>query len=179
MENFNKIYKENKGNIFNYVYFKIRNKSIAEELTDDVFIKANNANFDSEKSAIYTWLVNIANNLIIDYHRAKTAEMRDSNKTSYLSQFITDNGQDNFNTSKDSFCTSTRLDADMLIVESENRTRIAQAFRGLSVTNRKVAIQYFLRERTYNEIANDLSMSLSSVKTNINRSRVKLQTELS
>jgi len=171
MENFNQVYKENKGNVFNYIYFKIRDKEVAEELTNDVFVKANAANYDSQISYIYTWLINISKNEIIDYWRRTHSQKFSIDKKLSISQFSNDDG-------KEFFTMMGCSNADANIVRQEKQARIAQAFRTLKVGHRKVAIAYFLRERKYNEIVEDLSLPLGTVKGMINRSRKMLQAEL-
>jgi DNA-directed RNA polymerase specialized sigma24 family protein len=82
--NLSEIYTKHRNEIFNYVYFKYRNKQVAEEIANDVFIKFSKANYNSELSAIPTFLRNIADNLIIDYWR----KMRVESGKSYYSLFF-------------------------------------------------------------------------------------------
>lgn len=74
--------------IYGYVYLRTgRDQAVAEDLTQDVFVKAWQARdtFNSQKSSIKTWLYIIARNTIIDYWRkqevsgAKSTEFNEEN----------------------------------------------------------------------------------------------------
>lgn len=56
------------------IYNIVRDHDIAEEVMQDVFIKAwNNANsYSAEKGRFFTWILNIARNAAIDKTRSKT-----------------------------------------------------------------------------------------------------------
>lgn len=62
-------YKSVQGVVFNIV----REKEVAEEIAQDVFIKAwNNADsYSAEKGRFFTWIINIARNAAIDKTRSK------------------------------------------------------------------------------------------------------------
>lgn len=58
--------------IYRFVYFRVSHKETAEDLTEDVFIKAyGKINSLSEVNSFEGWLYKIARNLIIDYYRQK------------------------------------------------------------------------------------------------------------
>ena len=161
------IYKENKNEIFTLIYHKVNNIELAEDLTCDVFIKASKSFYDSEQSALSTWLYNIVDSVVKDYWRK--AKVR-KNVIS-VNDFVDANG-------KEYFSKGFAQDVDEYINAKEDRQRIAKAFRSLNVKHRKVAIQYFLRERTYNEIVENLGLPLNTVKGQLFRARQVLQAEL-
>jgi RNA polymerase sigma-70 factor (ECF subfamily) len=51
----------------------VKNNDVAQEITQDVFIKAWNKSdtYSSKKGRFFTWLLNIARNAAIDYTRSK------------------------------------------------------------------------------------------------------------
>lgn len=66
--------------IYSYIMTLVKNADTAEEITQETFFKAVNAQKHRRfrgKSSEYTWLVSIAKNLAMDYFRAqkKRAEM--------------------------------------------------------------------------------------------------------
>jgi RNA polymerase sigma-70 factor (ECF subfamily) len=70
--NFLEIFDTYNGQIYGYVFLRSgRNKEIAEDLTQEIFIKAWKArrSFDDNKASIKTWLYTIARNSITDYWR--------------------------------------------------------------------------------------------------------------
>ena len=56
------------------IYNIVRDKDIADEITQDVFIKAwnNSSNYSVKKGRFFTWLLNIARNAAIDKTRSKS-----------------------------------------------------------------------------------------------------------
>ena len=70
---FEKLYDLYNESVQGVVFNIVREKSIAEEVNQDVFIKAwNNAESYSEKKGrFFTWIINIARNAAIDKIRSK------------------------------------------------------------------------------------------------------------
>lgn len=64
------LYRENLNSIYRYVYSKVRNREVAEDLTSQVFIKAVRY-YDSERHPIGTrsWLFQVARTTVADYWR--------------------------------------------------------------------------------------------------------------
>lgn len=72
VQNFLEVFRKFNGQIFGYVYLRVaRDRSVAEDLTQEIFIKAwqNRAKFDATKASIKTWIYTIAHNNVIDYWR--------------------------------------------------------------------------------------------------------------
>lgn len=71
---FETLYEMYKQSVSGVVYNIVRDEKIAEEITQDVFIKAwNNADSYSEKKGrFFTWIINIARNAAIDKTRSKS-----------------------------------------------------------------------------------------------------------
>lgn len=68
---FGKIYDVFAGRIFRYVHVKVKNQQQAEDILQDVFIKAWKAlpQFDAQKGNFSAWLYRIATNATNDYFR--------------------------------------------------------------------------------------------------------------
>lgn len=162
-----KLYLEHKNQIFNFVYYKVRNVEASEEIVNDSFLKAYKY-FDNEKSAFYTFLQNVANTLIIDYWRSENDKKF---ATIRISNFVDDDGKEKMNYG---FSPA----ADELVNKLEDQKRIASAFRLLKPKYRKVAILFFLRELKYIEIVEKTGLDLGTVKGQLFRARKQLQTEL-
>ena len=56
------------------IYNIVRDSDIADEITQDVFIKAwnNSSSYSAEKGRFFTWILNIARNAAIDKTRSKS-----------------------------------------------------------------------------------------------------------
>jgi RNA polymerase sigma-70 factor (ECF subfamily) len=89
-EAFEEIYSVYIDRIFRYVLYQVKDKMTAEDLTEEIFMKAWKAigSFSGESRALSTWLYRIAHNYVIDYFRTKhqqplsTSQITDDIKTS-------------------------------------------------------------------------------------------------
>lgn len=70
---FERIYQLYSESIFGIIYTITRDKSVSEEILQDVFLKIwNNASsYNSDKGRFFTWILNIARNASIDKIRSK------------------------------------------------------------------------------------------------------------
>lgn len=71
---FEELYNMYGKSMHGVVYNIVRNEDIAQEITQDVFIKAwqNSASYSSKKGRFFTWILNIARNAAIDKVRSKS-----------------------------------------------------------------------------------------------------------
>src|SRR5688572_18495502 len=62
--------------IYRYIFFRIHEEAEAEDLTEEVFIRAWEAlpNYQLGQFPFTSWLYRIAHNLVIDHHRKRKAE---------------------------------------------------------------------------------------------------------
>src|SRR3989344_2331792 len=69
---FGELYELCFDKIYRFVYFRVGHKEIAEDLTEEVFIKAfENLHTLNQSSSFEAWLYQIARNKVIDYYRSK------------------------------------------------------------------------------------------------------------
>jgi RNA polymerase sigma-70 factor (ECF subfamily) len=75
---FTQLYNEHVGKIYRYIYFKVNNRAEAEDLTQDVFIKALEAISSYKWRDVHfaSWLFRIAHNHVIDYFRKQSKQKR-------------------------------------------------------------------------------------------------------
>ncbi len=73
-EAFGKLYDIFFGKIYNYVYYKVGDTTEAEDLTEQVFMKALEAidKFEWKGVPFSSWLFRIASNVVIDYYRTRS-----------------------------------------------------------------------------------------------------------
>lgn len=72
VQTFLEVFKKFNGQIYGYVYLRVsKNRAVAEDLTQEIFIKAwqNRDKFNAKISSIKTWLYTIAHNRVIDHWR--------------------------------------------------------------------------------------------------------------
>lgn len=138
------------GIIFNIV----RDKEIADEVTQDVFIKAwnNSASYSPKKGRFFTWILNIARNAAIDKTRSKA--FKNSNKN-LDAQFFVD-----------------------ILETSENLDRRTDAigitkFVGKLADKCKQIMEYiYFKGYTQKEASKKLEMPIGTIKTR-NRNCIK------
>lgn len=80
---FGVLYERHMNAIYRYIYFRVGDAEQAEDMTEDVFLKAWEAlpKYRTREHPFTSWLYRIAHNLVVDYYRRnKTVEeMLDSN----------------------------------------------------------------------------------------------------
>ena len=85
---FAELYEQYMPRVFRYVYYKVNNIHLAEDLTSSVFEKAITRfrSYRSDKASFSTWLFAIARNTMIDHFRTSTrgelVPLEDTNITS-------------------------------------------------------------------------------------------------
>ncbi len=82
LNTFGTLYEKYVKNIYQFIYFKVHQKELAEDLTSTTFMKAlkNIKNFNREKASFKTWLYQIARNAVIDHYRSnkQTSDLEDA-----------------------------------------------------------------------------------------------------
>lgn len=70
-DSFAELYDENLDKVYRYIWFKVNNVQVAEDLTSTVFEKVlvNFGKYSSDKARFSTWIFSIARNVVIDYYR--------------------------------------------------------------------------------------------------------------
>jgi RNA polymerase sigma-70 factor (ECF subfamily) len=99
---FEKLYNMYSRSIHGVVYNIVKDSDIADELMQDVFIKAWNKaeTYASEKGRFFTWILNIARNTAIDKTRSKAFKQSKQNLNSdFFVNIIT--SSDNLDSSTD------------------------------------------------------------------------------
>lgn len=170
---FNTIYNKYYSVIFNYINLKLNYKQvIAEELTNDVFLKAYEHlnSFDPSKGKVLTWLLTIATNKITDNWR--TLENRNKANTTLIDSFVDENGKEFFQIADDS------SETDSYTIGIEINTRVFEALNSLKPQYKRVAELRFIEGREYTEIAEIMNISMDNVKVSVMRCKEMLQNKL-
>jgi RNA polymerase sigma-70 factor (ECF subfamily) len=71
-----KIYDEFLPQVFRYVFYQVNNRTVAEDITSETFLKMLTAirNFREDGRSFYPWLLKIARNTTLDYLRVKSRQ---------------------------------------------------------------------------------------------------------
>ncbi len=70
-ENFGQVYEEHVWRVYGFIALRVRDRHLAEDLTQATFERALRAwsRFDPRRASQSTWLLAIAQNLVIDHYR--------------------------------------------------------------------------------------------------------------
>ncbi|MFO1445634.1 RNA polymerase sigma factor [Bacillus sp. Bva_UNVM-123] len=159
IEGFEQLYNEHSDKIYGYIFLLVNNKEVAEDLTQESFIKAYKCleQFNGE-SQLFTWLFRISRNVTIDYLRKK-------NRFKF---FSIDKYQ--FESEK-----QTPLE---IVMKGEDITTLYEAIRSLKMNYQEVLILRKIKEYSIKETAEILNWNENKVKTNTLRAMTALKKEL-
>lgn len=146
------------GNLIFNICLQFTGKSeIAEELTQDIFIKIyKNLILIKNHPNFKWWLIKTAKNYCIDYYRRNKKEK----------------GNVDFKTISNSLVVKTNSEKEILF--SEKIKILHKAILQLPLSLRTLVILRDIQELSYEEIANILNIPLGTVKSKLNRARITL-----
>jgi RNA polymerase sigma-70 factor (ECF subfamily) len=150
--------------VFNIAYKFVGRHDLAEDLTQDIFLKLYKSldTFD-RRANFQTWLISVSRNLCIDHYRSVRKERQTMN---------------------------TDIDPSTLTPASHDRSAYAQlelrdrvqllrtALETLPPTLRTAVLMRDIQEMTYQEIADQLQVPEGTVKSRINRGRTELARQI-
>ena len=158
--------------VFSLIYRMVRDRELAEDLTQETFVKVLNA-IDRYRPEykFSSWIFKIANNAAIDHLRRRE-----------LDTLSLDGGPDAMTPDRVQ-ATSLQLGdgAESQLEELEARelgTQIERAIGALRPEYRACIIMRHVEGRAYDEIADVLDLPLGTVKTYIHRARAELRESL-
>jgi RNA polymerase sigma-70 factor (ECF subfamily) len=151
--------------VFNIAYKFTGRHDLAEDLTQDVFVKIFKSldTFD-RRANFQTWLVSVSRNLCIDHYRSVRKERE-----------TIDRDVDPGDLAPVSPTTSPLAALEHL----DRRQLLQRAMRELAPTLREAVKMRDLQEMTYQEIADKLGLPEGTVKSRINRGRTELARQIS
>ncbi|MEZ5294385.1 MAG: RNA polymerase sigma factor [Vicinamibacterales bacterium] len=159
------IVRMNRRRVFNIAYKFTGRHDLAEDLTQDVFVKIfKSLNTFDRRANFQTWLVSVSRNLCIDHYRSVRKERE-----------AIDRDVDPGTLAPVSHTTSPYQSL-------EQRDRASLLRRGLAElapTLREAVLLRDLQELSYQEIADRLGLPEGTVKSRINRGRNELARQIS
>lgn len=170
MRAFDELVERYHGKIYSLTYNMTSNREDAEDLTQEVFVKAFEAlpRFRGN-SSFYTWLYRIAVNKTINYRKK-----RNRKRAMSLDQFDQEIKMDDVYhdlTAKGSPLRSISL--------SELQEKLNEALQHLSEKHRTVVVMHDMQGIPHEEIAKVVKASVGTVRSRLFYARRQMQTELS
>lgn len=160
---FRGLYEKYKGPIMSYVRNMVRDNSVTEEVTQEVFLRVYRARARYNSSAKFsTWLWTIARNCALDHLRKK--------KESYT--------EDLPESVRDIPDLDSLSDPEAALLEASDKQMIQRLIDKLSPAQREALSLRTFGEMSYDEIAETMEISVGAVKTHIHRAKNALIAEL-
>jgi RNA polymerase sigma-70 factor (ECF subfamily) len=170
MKTFTAIYNQFHSVIFKTINRQIKDTLVAEELTNDVFLKVHKKldTYDESKASLSTWIHTIAKNILIDYWRKPTVKV-----TSFeVLPSANDSWEDR---TEGSWFKSDSLNPEQQMVFEESENSILTKFHTLPAKEREIADLYYMKGHSYQEIADTLSLPMGTVKAKLFSARTAMQ----
>jgi RNA polymerase sigma-70 factor (ECF subfamily) len=147
------------GNVYNYVYLKIKDEEEAEDIAIETFtkvfakLKLYNSDFDFK-----TWVLSIAHNTMIDHIRKSPALKLSLDDENYQIEIEED-----------------LPSPEETLIQKQDTDALIHHLQKLKPEYRKILELRFLDEKTYKEIAEELDLTMANVKVRLLRARQLLQ----
>ena len=167
---FSRLFEKHHDLVFNLCYRMIGNRSVAEDLTQDVFFNAYKAHREFRNdSQVSTWLYRIAVNVSLNYETRKKRVRWFS-----LDVFFNPEADESF---QDLICTSDTPHTQM--EQSEREECILKAINSLPPKQRIALLSNKYDGLSYEEIALAMNCSVGAVRSYIFRAKLTLSRKLS
>jgi RNA polymerase sigma-70 factor (ECF subfamily) len=155
-EAFGKLYDIHVDRIYRHVYYRVGNEHDAEDLTQQVFLKAWQAihRYKTTASPFVAWLITISHNIVVDFYRTR----RDK---SYLEAEVLADGP------------ASRPEA--VAEASFEQQRLRRAILQLGGDEQQVVILRFIEGFEFAEIASILKKKEGNVRVILHRALAKLR----
>lgn len=141
--------------IYNFVYYRVSHKETAEDLAEEVFVKAfaKLSSVKDEKS-FEGWLYSIARNLVIDYYRQKktTVALEDVENTLEYETNVVD-----------------------VVNLDQQQKQLLKVLKGLGAEQQVVIKLKFFEDLSNSEIAELLHKNEGAIRVTIHRALSKMQ----
>lgn len=149
--------KKHQGVIYNYLYKITLSKEDAEDITQEVFIKAYNKLYTFERKANFsTWLFKIAVNTLNDnFKKKKVFELEKEEAMMSIK------------------CSERDIPEEALSLK-EKKLEVLRLLEGLTLEQKNAIILKYVRGFSYKEIGKVLGVSEESAKMKVYRARKKL-----
>lgn len=170
---FDEIVERYQHKIYGYVKRLVGNETDAEDITQEVFLKAlSSLRTFREESSLQTWLFRIATNLCRDVHRRRQREK------GWLPLWRYPDGEECSGEESPIEIPDYRNDPERLLLREELSELLTQAIDRLPIAMREVLVLHDMESMSYEEIAHALGIPLGTVKSRLFHARSRLRDAL-
>ena len=155
-EAFGRLYDMHIDRVYRHIYYRVGNETDAEDLTQQVFLKAWQAidRYKKTASPFIAWLMTISHNLVVDFYRTKKDK-------AYLEAEVLANG--------------SASSPEQATEASFEQQRLRRAILQLGGDEQQVVILRFMEGFEFAEIASLLKKKEGNVRVILHRALVKLR----
>lgn len=143
-EAFGDLYELHLEELYRYIYYRVSLKEDAEDMTEQVFLKAwESLSAYRGDASFKSWLYRIARNAIVDHYRTRKYNAP-----------LDDN----------SALADKKAQPEELALAQDRATRLIEALSGLSTLHQDIIVLRFINGRSTNEIAEILERNVGAVR---------------
>lgn len=155
---FAEIYRRYQDTVFRFVYFRTGNRQLAEDLTQDAFVRAlkNINSFTWQGRDLGAWLIAIARNLIFDHYKSSHYRLNVTVAT------VLDLGAD---------LHDERVDVERQAQASADAADLLTAMRELTEMQRRAVVMRYLNGLSITETGGLLGINDTATKSLLYRAR--------
>lgn len=154
---FSQIYDEHVDKVYRFVFFKVSNEALAQDITSETFTRLwKEISFDREVKSPSGFLFRVAKNLIIDHYRVKDQNPANLDN---LDNIIPDQKDDVLST----------------IVQNDEMRAIKVALDQLSEDSRLAVSLYYIEQLPYSDVAKALNRSQGATRVLVSRGMKQLR----
>ncbi len=156
---FGRLYDMHVDRVYRHIFYRVSSTADAEDLTQQVFVKAWQAigRYKKTASPFLAWLIKISHNLVIDFYRSRKPEIQ---------------------TDIDMSATGPEATPALLAETEYTRQEIRQVINKLGGDQQQVILMRFIEDFSYAEIAAALGKSEGAVRVILHRGLAKMRTIL-
>ena len=158
-EAFGRLYDMHVDRVYRHIYYRVGNEADAEDLTQQVFLKAWQAidRYKKMASPFIAWLMTISHNLVVDFYRTKKDK-------AYLEAEVLAN--------------DSASSPEQATEASFEQQRLRRAILQLGGDEQQVVILRFMEGFEFSEIASLMKKKEGNVRVILHRALVKLRNML-
>jgi RNA polymerase sigma-70 factor (ECF subfamily) len=158
---FGTLYEMHLDAIYRYVYLRVGEAALAEDMTEEVFVKAWEAlpGFRPMKSPFTSWLYRIAHNLVVDHYRRES-------RVGVAAELNPEAQPD------------LALSPEDILVEQENIAALAAAIKQLSDEEQQVIVLRFVEGMPHLQVAEVIGKSAAASRVIQHRALTALANHL-
>jgi RNA polymerase sigma-70 factor (ECF subfamily) len=167
-EAFGSLVRRHQRMVFNFMYRMVGERATAEDLTQDIFLKAYEALPGFRKGAAFsTWLFRIAHNHCLNALRGKGREISVSALT-----------KDSANPNPIATVRDATVSPDQRLERRELQAVIQEKLAELTPEHRAVLVLRDIQGHSYDEIASALDLEGGTVRSRLHRARMELKEKI-